>query len=108
MRWRGGLEASPTGTWCEAPLGLLFDMLVARPCSNPSNAIRVSGGLDRVGLVREDYVMRPIVVVGVGVGVGVGVWVCHGISSLYTRRRFVFRSESAERGDKGPRGQEPA
>ena len=104
MRWRGGLEASPTGTWCEAPLGLLFDMLVARPCSNPSNAIRVSGGLDRVGLVREDYVMRPIVVVGVGVGVG--VWVCHGISSLYTRRRFVFRSESAERGDKGPRGQE--
>ena len=71
VRWRGGLEASPTGTWCEAPLGLLFDMLVARPCSNPSNAIRVSGGLDRVGLVREDYVMRPIVVVGVGVGVGV-------------------------------------
>ena len=53
--------------------------------------------------------MRSIVVVGVGEGVGVGVWVCHGISSLYTRRRFVFRSESAERGDKGPRGQdEPA
>ena len=35
----------------------------------------MSGGLDRAGLVREDYVVRPIVVVGVDVVVEVNVLV---------------------------------
>ena len=56
----------------------------------------MSGGLDRAGLVREDYVVRSIVVVGVGEGVG--VWVCHGISSLYsTVHSPTFRFQIRER-----------